>query len=185
MAFNKAWMTLAALAMTGCYAPSLEPLYTDKEMVTDPGLAGNWQEKDDTDSFTILDLGAGKYRFTSIEKDKAPDLFVLRLVQLGDYRFYDLFPEGEPSGSDFRQEHFVAVHSFGRVLREGDTVRMASLNEDWLKEALAANPALLAHHRDGDKLLILAPTKDLQKFALAHAAHPKAFENWGTWTRKK
>jgi hypothetical protein len=180
-------MIVAGLAvlMTGCLVSSLDPLYTDKEIVTDPGLVGDWAAQEGKDAFVIRELDATSYRMIFVDENGSSDMFVLHIVQIGGERFYDLFPEGPVAGSDMRQLHFVPVHTFGRFARNGDNLRLAALDEDWTKEQLQKTPGLIPHRAIDKQLVLTASTKQLQKFALDHVSHPKAFGDWAAYQRKR
>ena len=174
---------VAALAATGCLVPSLEPLYTDKELVTDSGLVGLWQEENGKDLLLIRERDAGGYVSYYFEEDKVAEAFELRLVQLGKLRFYDLFPESKSAATSLGQCHYIPAHTFGIIARDGDRLRTDPLNADWMKDALKQNPALIAH-KDYDGPALIASTPELQKFALKFAAGEKAFPKGQTWIRR-
>src|SRR4051812_35193657 len=102
---------LIALLLAGC-VPSVNPLYTDKDLAFDPSLIGTWVEKDKENE----DAGSNwkfekrdehSYKLTITDGDKTSPL-VARLVRLGDYRFLDLCPD--KSGlEDIKREDFYKV----------------------------------------------------------------------------
>jgi hypothetical protein len=58
------------------------------------------------------------------------------------------------------------------------TLRLASLEGDWLNKLLKADPAALNHARvkdEDDRLVLTASTKELQAFVLAHLTNAAAW----------
>jgi hypothetical protein len=185
MRFKLALLAAAALMFSGCLVTSLDPLYTEKDIVADPGIVGNWMSTSDSDSMVILQQDAKSYRVIYVEDKKAPGVYELRLIQLGKHRFYDLFPAAPTGGSDVLQGHYFPVHSFGMLERNADSLRFRSLNQDWLKQQLQAHPNLLPHRTSGDALLLTAPTPELQKFVHARAEEPGFFADWESFQRRR
>lgn len=109
-------LALAAL-ITGC-APveSLNPLYTDKDVITDPRLEGEWVAPDSGDGFVrISALGhhnmlthtqLNGYTLAIIDNDGSTAKFDAFLVNLDGHMFLDVVPDTWDARSDSYALHF-------------------------------------------------------------------------------
>ena len=78
----------------------------------------------------------------------------------------------------------AAPEIFSRADQLAPTVKLASLNYEWLHELLAKNPKALRHHSipSGDKpedtrLVLTADTAELQQFILKHLKTEDAWKD--------
>lgn len=152
-----------ALAVCGC-VPSLHPLYTEKELVFDPGLVGRWTGDDKgTWLFERGDDEGKAYRLIYTDDDGAKGEFVVHLVQLGKRRFFDCFPE-EPKvvENDFYKMHLMPIHTFMTVVRAGGTLRLSMMDARELAGKIEAQPDLIKHETVDGTLLLTASTAELQ-----------------------
>jgi hypothetical protein len=162
-----------ALVLSAC-VPSLNPLYTERDLVFDSALVGVWAENDDAqETWAFEKTGDQGYKAIYREKDK-PGEFDVHLVKLGDRLFLDFYPQDagikEMDRNDFYRFHFLPVHTFARVLLNGSTLEMAFLDPDWLKKLLDREPKAIRHERRGeDGIILTASTKELQTFVLKYA----------------
>jgi len=166
-------LTLAlALVLSAC-VPSLNPLYTERDLVFDTALLGVWAENDNAQNTWAFERSGDKsYKAIYTEKGKTGE-FEVHLLRLGDTLFLDFYPEDagikEMNRNDFYQFHFLPVHTFAKVSLSGSTVGMAFLDPDWLKKLLEKKPGAIRHEKRGEEGIVLtASTKDLQKFVLKH-----------------
>jgi hypothetical protein len=154
------------LPMTGCLTLSVYPLYTAKDLVTDPRIEGKWAAEDDN---TVWEFhNHGDAYLATCPSDKTSEPVEMRLVQLGEQRFLDLTAHDTPSLA-------VAGHMFGKISIAGEELSIQLMASSWLEKKVreAGLPSLELTDRD---LLLTAPTADLQKFVLRYAADPDAFE---------
>ena len=163
---------LAAL-MAGC-VPSLHPLFTEEDLVYDPALVGTWAEEEGEDIWTFRKSGENAYDLIYTEEG-VPARFDAHLVRIGEFLFLDTYP-GEPDiKNGFYLVHLVPAHTFLRIWIEGDVLRYAMLNLDWLKKMIAEKKVEIGHEQvDGD-VVLTASTKELQEFFLKYADDDKAF----------
>jgi len=176
-------LTLAAL-MTGC-VPSLHPLYTEKDVVFDPALVGTWEEKDGKNTWTFQKSGDKGYELVSTEGGE-PGRFEAHLVQLGKYSFLDTYPEEMGPQNDMHKVHLIRAHFIWRIWREGDLLRIATLDNDWLKKLITEKKVQIPHEELGkDYLVLTAKTQQIQKLVLQFADDPKAFPDPGEFRRRK
>ncbi len=164
---------LPLLLAAGC-VQSLHPLYTDKDLVFQPGLVGSWSEEGSDDVWIFERSGDKSYDLIYTEHS-ASAKFVAHLVQLGKFLFLDIYPHELDLDNDFQKAHFLPVHTFSRVWLQEDTLRLVMLDHTWLKDMARKKNLNLAHDRIGDQIVLTASTRELQKFMTRYAENPKAF----------
>ncbi len=179
--------------LAGCLGAglALRPLYTDENVIFDPLLVGEWQETGsrEADRWTFAKGQDKAYLVTTqsqTEKGKAkPIACEAHLVSLGMYTFLDTYPR--PSAADkqvIEQYDYVGLHRLWLVKREKDTLRVATLNEDWLDEQVLEGdirPRVAVLEQSTS--VLIDPTRDLQKFFLHAAADPDAFKEFAVLKR--
>lgn len=176
-------LSFTALFMVSCFVTSVHPLYTKKDLTFVPELLGTW-ENDDV--WTFEQSGKNAYELTIKEQDDAkPGVYETHLVKLGKYLFLDLYPD-EAEIEDYGYDvHFVPTHSFWRIEIEKDVLRIAYIDIEWLEKMIDGNKVNIAHVRLEDRVVLTAPTEDLQKFVLKYAEDTDAFPETEELNRKK
>jgi hypothetical protein len=176
----------AALLVVGCI-PSLNPFYTEKDLVSDKRIVGEWIDKSESKEVWKFEEAENKgYKFTYTEKEGKTGEFDAKLFKLGKEYFIDLIP----SKCDFatNQADLVAFavfpgHLLIRVTQFEPELKLAFTDLDWLSKALEKDPSILQHHVEDKRVVLTASTKDLQKFVLKHLT--ELFPNESSLTRKK
>lgn len=169
---------------------SIHPLYTDRDVVFDPGLVGIWFDPGSSDAPVVFERGPdNSYRvITHLDKDTSADqIFEAHLVKLNGHLFLDAEQtKNRIAGKEEDMGIAIPAHLLGRVSIEGDALNLDLLDEDWIKDQLKAGKISIAHedNDDGD-VVLTASTAELQKFVVAHADDDKAFPNSGPLQRKK
>ena len=171
------------LFMAAC-VPSLHPLFTEKDLVFDPALVGTWAEAGENETWTFQRTGDKVYELTYTERG-VPSKFVAHLVELGKFRFLDLYPDEPEIKNDFYKWHLIPAHSFSRIKIEGDAVQIAMLSDEWLKTMLDQKKTNINHERIDSSIVLTAPTKKLQEFVLKYVEDAKAFGDWSEMHRLK
>ena len=170
--------------MAGCLPTTINPLYTDKDLVFDPTLVGVWSDKDDSkETWTFEKAGDKSYKFVYVESDGEVGQFEARLLKIGDARFLDFFPDEsgitEMNRSGFYKIHLLRTHSFLRVLQIEPTLLMTPMDLKWMRQFLAKNPQAIRHEIIGDgddaQIVLTASTIELQRFVLTHLKTEGAF----------
>ncbi|HYT62185.1 MAG TPA: hypothetical protein VEL06_18540 [Haliangiales bacterium] len=173
-----------AFIISGCLPTSINPLYTDKDLVFDPALIGVWREKDDSkETWKFEPAGEKGYQFVYTDDEGKSGRFEAHLLKLGDARFLDFFPDEsgleEMNRSAFYKFHFLRTHSFLKVSQIEPALQMTPLDLKWLREFLGKNPKAVRHEKIGEgddaQIVLTAPTPELQKFVLKHLKSEGAF----------
>ncbi len=155
----------AAIFLTGCVVTSLHPYYTSKEVIFEPGLVGSWTNTQQSDEHWTFQKEKNSYHLTCVSGGKT-NLIQVYLFKLSGQMFLDfatldldcdVMPPPIPS------------HLLLRVFQLSPSVRMALLNNDWLKALLEKNPKTIHHEMIGDKpddrrVVFTADTAELQQF---------------------
>jgi len=179
--------------LLGC-VPSLNPLYTDKDVIFDSALVGTWSGDDEKESWAF-EKGADKsYNLTQTDSEGNTARFEAHLLQLKDYRFLDLYliELGKESKiNNYAGCALIPGHMFFKVSRIEPTLQMAVMDPDWIKDFLDKNPKAIRHQRltDPDEhkdrgIVLTAETKDLQNFVLKHIKDEKFFGEPGEFKKK-
>jgi hypothetical protein len=186
---NSITCAVAALFLSGCI-PSVNPYYTDEDVVFDKRLLGEWQEKDtngEPEIWKFEKFGNDAFRLTTTDRNGKRGEFNAHLFKLRHELFLDLIA----SSCDFatNQADLVAASMFrGHLLLlvpqiEPD-LELAMTDFDWLQKYLDEHPKSLAHHNEDKAVLLTASTRELQRFVLKHLGENELFQKPGVMIRK-
>jgi len=174
--FPAVLMLLVVSLLMGACVPSLHPLYTEKELVFEPALVGGWTTEDADETWHFAKEGEKAYILVQTDKDGRTGRFKAHLLELGNDRYLDLFPEElDWEANDFYKWHLVGAHTFLKIGQIGAVLQMAMTSPDWFDKLLKAIPTALRHERIEDRLVLTASTAKLQAFFLKHAGDEKLF----------
>ena len=186
-------LALAAvtLLLSSCI-PSVHPFYSEKDVVLDARLLGEWQAKGESDDPELWKFEQGEdkcYKLTVREKDGKQGQFAARLFKLRSEFFLDITPtecELAPDQAELVGASMFAGHLLIRVLWLEPELQLAYCDYEWLEKHLKAKLKALAHHREGDERIVLtASTRDLQRFVLKHLGEGELFQKPNEMVRKK
>jgi hypothetical protein len=178
-----------AAILAGACIPSVNPFYTDKEVVFDPRLIGEWQEKDTTNNPEIWRFEQSTnnmYKLTVGEQGKTGE-FAAHLFKLDREQFLDLIPTDctyATNQADLVAFSMFPGHLLAHVPQIEPELSVAFFDFDWLEKYLKEKPRALAHHREGDRIVLTAETRDLQKFVLKHLGTNELFKESGQMVRR-
>ena len=163
--------------LSGCWVLSIEPLYTNDDLIFDPSLIGVWGDSTgmSEDNWTFEREDSISYRLIVREKDKPEGTLEAHLVHLSGILFLDLYPEFSESNNEFHASHTIPAHSFWRVSITGDTLSLHYLDADWMERKIEAGEITIANIRPDDAVVLAAPTGELQQLVYQHA--DEAFNN--------
>ena len=182
--------TLGAVTLLCSCIPSVNPFYTDKDIVFDSHLLGSWQDKDKKDDPEVWKFESATnkmYALTITEKEGKQGKFAACLFKLRQEYFLDLIPADcnyATNQADLVAFSMFPGHLLARVSQVEPELKVAFSDFDWLQKYLEKNPRALAHHQEGDRLLLTADTHDLQKFVLKHLGKDELFKKPDTMVRQ-
>ena len=176
---------LALLA--GSCIPSLFPLYTEEDLVTDDRIVGTWGagemgtwviERLDyrpTSDFFSSDWSDAEnkntYKLVVIETDGGDTLeteFVMHMLVLGGQHYLNYYPVNYELDHDFLSWHMVEANNFSKVWITEDSISLGFFDPSYLEELIDENRIKISHIRHDDGILITARTKELQKFVIKY-----------------
>ena len=168
----------STLFLAGCLVTSVYPFYTEKDIVSEPGLTGKWAStNDENEHWTFEKDETRAFRLTYVTKNST-NIISATPFKLGDDKFLDLM--GDPENGSETQPPPIPSHFLFHLVRTSPNVTMLPLDYDWLTQLVTNRPAAIRHHfiGEGDKrrLVLTADTKELQRFVISHL---KTKEAWG------
>ncbi|MHC4403992.1 MAG: hypothetical protein ACYTG0_30405 [Planctomycetota bacterium] len=158
---------LSVAVLAGC-VPCLRAIYTDRDLVFDPGLVGLWKQADGKGTWQFAKAEGKSYELVFTDQQGRRGEFSAHLVNIDQSRLVDLYPRKRPPENPFYAFHFRPVHTFLRVDRIGPELCMSAMSPKWLDEHLKANAGAVRHERTGNDVLLTASTEDLQSFLAKH-----------------
>lgn len=173
---------LAILVAAGGCVPTLNSLFTGKDVTYDPKLEGIWQSAQTTWIIKPFDAKGGRYQLRTEMKDQPPAEWYATLGNLGTNRFLELLPQrpNEIHPKTFYGSHFIHLRSFWKVALDGDTLTLTSMSTQWLETMLKQNQVSIKHEKpEGGMIFLTATTQELQEFVAKYADDPGAFPSRG------
>jgi hypothetical protein len=162
------WLMIALTIFAGCI-PSLNPVFTDENLVFDPAVIGVWKQPGNKAKWEFAKLDEKSYRLLYTDDQGQQGQFIGRLARLDGELFLDLYPdEVQLDASAFYKFHLVPIHTIYRVRHTQPKLELAAINFKWLDEYLTGHPQEIEYATFGGRKLITAPTASVQKFVLAH-----------------
>jgi hypothetical protein len=177
----------AALFWTGCI-PSLQPFYTEKDLLFESALVGAFSEQDDSSVWTFTKSSEKEYRL--VIKDKAnSSSFSARLFKLADDLYLDLYPAknslDDCPREDFFKSSLVPGHLCLRLPQIQPSLRLQVMDEEGLKESLKSNPGVVPHSFiEDERLVFTGSTEQMQAFLRKIQKNEKAWGKPVEFTRR-
>ena len=189
-----ALVMIALCGVIGCIPTSINPLYTEQDLVFDPALIGVWRgDGDAKETWAFEKAGDKAYKFVYTEEDGKIGRFEAHLLKLGNTLFLDLFPDEsgieDMDRSGFYKVHLLRTHSFLKVTRIEPALQLAPLDLKWLREFLGKNPKAIRHHKIGEgdeaQIVLTDSTPELRQFVEKHLKTEGAFGDLINLKRKQ
>jgi hypothetical protein len=165
------------LLMTACTVSvqSLQPLYTEEDLIFEPKLLGAWVTGGGSDELlAFVKSGENEYK---VMTNIYPFSLKGRLMKLGGCLFLDLTP------ADTDDVFSIPGHLFVKIQVNGDTLNLALLDSDWAKRVADAGNLGLSHTLVGGRVVLTAPVEDLQAFVALHAGDGSIFKDYMEYRR--
>lgn len=158
------------LFLSGCLY-SVNPLYTEKDILFMPDLIGKWQHEDTTITFAKSDEKA--YSLV-VNEEGTEDRLEAHLVKLGELLMLDTYPDN--ASDRLADDQLLPVHSFKKIEVRPDILRFTPWNFEYLDGRLRNNKLRIANVRlkdaipggnafggPWDAVLLTGTTTELQK----------------------
>jgi len=178
----------AAVLLAACI-PSVNPFYTDKDVIVDSHLVGEWQDTSDTNNSEIWVFEQSTNKAFDLICTEEGNLgkFNAHLFKLKDERFLDLIPAKCEYASN--QAPLVGLsmfpgHLLMRVQLSEPELKIVHFDFQWLAQYLTTNSAAIAHHSEDGNIVLTANTSDLQNFLLKHLGTNELFQRYTTMVRR-
>ncbi|MEP7371847.1 MAG: hypothetical protein ABI675_00575 [Chitinophagaceae bacterium] len=186
---------LGVLFLESCLT-TLHPIFTEKDLVFDPRLTGNWKKIKDSSIATyrqatakdlqtlspVLQHNANKIYILEEEdaKNKTRSTYYAFLVKLGKYYYLDYYPSGlkeNQSADEFFAAHYIPMHSIYRVKFNGNlSFDLQQLDGGYLEKLIRNKKIRLRHEvTDDGNYVITAPTEELQQYLIKYSDVPEAY----------
>jgi len=188
--------------MSGCYVVSLHPFFTEESVVFDQALVGTWTLEKQAMTFKQ----AYENAYTLICTDEEGERCELEacLARVGNFLFLDVYPK---EIEDCSNGLLVPAHSVMRVWIEGDVLRVAGLNYEWVRSMIDEKKLEIAHEylptravstppgkdsasfkweeKPDNPILLTASSKNLQDLCLKYGDDKEAFAEPGEFHRQR
>jgi hypothetical protein len=164
------WALVALTIFAGC-VPSLNPVYTDEQLVFDPNVLGQWVQANSQNKWEFVQGDGKSYRLLYTDEEGRQGRFVAHVAEVDGTRFLDLFPEEtnyEESG--FYKFHLVPIHTIYLVKASGPNLKLAAIDYKWFDQYLTDHPGAIQFATFNDRKMITASTSEVQAFVLQHKA---------------
>jgi len=177
------------ILVVGCIPPlTVNPLYTEKDIVYDPDIAGLWS-KDDLKEAWQFTKGAGDFYNLKILSEDGTSYYVVYLFKIKDILYMDAYPDLEWIKSNEKNPIMLMIpaHVFFQVKKAASVLELTALDQEWLAEYIKDHPDAIPYEvifdekhlstKDIDPLiLITASTKNLQNFVIKIQTIKDAFD---------
>ena len=171
--------------LTGC-VQSLQPIYTEQDLVADDSLIGSWDDKESSETWAFSKTGRLEYKLLHTDADGSTDESVVRLVKVESSLFLDIVPtKPTPGNTHLYQGRPVQTHTFAQIVRKPGAIEVSVLEMNWLKDLVAENAAAISHEEINGDIVLTSSPKETQKFILEHLATRGAFSEPARLTRRK
>jgi len=173
---------------TACI-PSLQPLYTDKDLVFEEKLLGSFsEEKENPATWTFRKGVARDYHLVIKDANKSSPLSA-HLFKLDSKLYLDLYPENEGfedwAREDFFKSTLVPAHIFFAVSEISPVLKLRPLQEDWLKEYLEKNKKAVPYtFVEKTRLVFTGSTDEMQNFLKKIASEAGAWGDPGEFPKR-
>ena len=183
------------LCLAGCLT-TLHPIFTEKDLITDPRLVGHWEKAKDKTKVIYrqpnanevnnlspaLQSEAGKIYMLD-EKDEQGNIRSTNyafMIKLGKYYYMDYYPASEKerqSADNFFAAHYIPMHSIYRIeFENNNSFNVQRLDAGYLEKLIKNKQIRIRHEvmEDGG-VLITAPTEELQQYLIKYSDVPEAY----------
>ena len=177
------------ILIVGCIPPlTVNPLYTEKDIVYDPDIAGLWS-KDNLKEAWQFTKSAGDFYNLKILSEDGTSYYVVYLFKIKDILYMDAYPDLKWIISNEKNPNMLMIpaHLFLQVKKAESELELTALDQEWLAEYIKDHPDAIPYemifdekHLDskdiGPLMLITASTEKLQNFVIKIQTIKDAFD---------
>lgn len=191
------------LGLSSCLS-TIHPIFTEKDLLFDQKLIGNWnytaqpsggtvqitkataQDLNELPSLRKLDGKVYKAIYKDAEGAVEAAYFGF-LVKLGKNHYIDFYPAETPatkSYDEFFCIHYTKMHTAYRIsFTSGNSFELKQLDESFLKSLVKDKKIRISHEiTEEGNFVVTAPTEELQQYILKYGDTPEAYYNDNTST---
>lgn len=170
---------LSILILAAGCIPTINPLYTEKDLLEDPRLEGEWIHEDSEQGWSFAKSGDRQYELVFTDKQKREGRFIARLFKLDETLYLDLFPQKPHlDAPEFYKLHLLPAHTFMRVRFGDKRLGLAPVHPERLEKLLKADPDGMPYVRRkkvNPRILLIGSTAQLQAFVRKHGPSGELF----------
>jgi hypothetical protein len=166
----------------GCVVQSIQPLFSEKDYIEYPALAGTWKQQDENKEIGVWIFSREGTHYKLVHSDEKGHraTFNVAAGKIGADVFLDfVLTDIEPKDSlnDLAQVSLIAAHAFAKLVKTNDALVLVAMDYEWLEKHLEANPKAIAHVTQDKRPILTASTEELKTFVAKYASDNKVFKN--------
>jgi hypothetical protein len=188
------------IIIAGCAVRSVYPLFEYKDVLPNPAILGTWNVEGSKDTYTFRQSGDKEYELSHHEEEYNiitrghqgsgdTAVFDIQLGKIGDCWFMDAYPEEKTQQVHMKNtiynHHQLRTHTFSRLWFEGDSMKIAPLESDWIEQMIDSNRVAIPYVKTEGEVLFTASPQELQGFISKYVNDEKAFPHPGKFHRVK
>ena len=200
MKIKKILFYVIPILMGGCIPiMSINPFYTDSDVVFEQKLVGTWvddiNEPKSTWQFAHADdPNDNSYIMTFFDQEGEKGIFTAHLFKLKDKIFLDIYPFELESESDANDHIFpymynlffmVPTHTIFKVESIQEELRLAITEEDKIRELLDEHPDSIENSVVEGRTVLTSKTEKIQEFILKYSEDERLFSDEIQLVRKE
>jgi len=172
-------LLILSLLISGCPARSLNPLFTEQQAILLPLLIGTWENMDEIYSFEPLP--GNNYRLVIRSADeKDSSIYLVLSGKIGNTWYLDSYPI-----VNSQEHHYLSMHVVTQMVLNGDTLKLAMLEGDWLLKMDKEKKLKTPHVQRENEIILTGSTEELQQFIAFAGKDSDAFPDVGIFVRSK
>ncbi len=169
-------ISLGTLVIFTSCVPSINPIYTEKDLITDQAFIGTFTDPESSEKWQFTWVDNNEFKLLHTSEEGRTGAFTARFLKVGGRVFLDIVPKGgQENSNDFFKGHFFKTHTFIQIHQKGRSISISYLDPEWLNKKLAKEPRALGHLKLDGQLLLTDTTENLQRFLAENVDTPGAF----------
>jgi hypothetical protein len=173
-------ITLMPILLLSACIPSLQPFYTEKDLIFESSLVGSFSDNEGSGLWTFTKSADLEYKLTIKDKEKS-STFSTHLFQLGSDHFIDLYAAKESLDDwpreDFFKASLIPGHLVLKVPSFSPKLALQVMDEDGIKEYLKANKGAVPHtFIESERLVFTGSSEQMRDFLKRISTEEKC---WG------